>query len=103
MPEIHSPSWITLPVLVGLCLTAFCYWSIFAGGQTLTTPTFLQALGGIFAMPGTFVALFIPPTGIHSGVFDEVSFAANALFYSVLVPALFGYVGNRSKGASQGD
>jgi len=79
-------------------LTAFCYWSIFAtGDRILTTPTFLQAFGHIVALPGTAVALIVPPTGVHSGVFNEVSFVANALSYSLLAYGLFGHFGKTSK------
>jgi hypothetical protein len=83
-----------LSVLLGLCLTAFCYWLAFTtGDRTLTTPTFLQEFGVIVAIPGTAAAMFVPPTGVHSDVFPQVSFVANVIFYSLLTYALAGYFG----------
>jgi hypothetical protein len=80
---------ILLALLIGVDLMAVAYWVLFrTGDRSFETPTTLQRFVGFVTVPGDVVGFFIPPTGIHSGVFDEVSFVGNSLFYSAIAYAI---------------
>ena len=84
---------IGLSALIGLALTAACYLIVLGPGDDVPAPVkILQSATVVLIAPGGLIAFVFPPTGAHSGVFDQVSFVANACLYSALAYLLLRYV-----------
>jgi len=82
--------------LAGTSLTAIAYWLVFkTGDRTFFAPTFVQAFGGIITIPGSVITFLIPPFNVHSGMFEQASFVANAVFYTLLTYTLSAFFGKK--------